>query len=276
MPAPTRPLSETVEVTSLNPCIPEGALIEAVANWLERDEVDARLRIRVTAARETTFIIRLGDGPPLVRDFPDLPGDCAAQTSALALSLALAIDALAPPRAEAPPPGRRLGGSLLVTTGFPERAAVGGKVSIAGRATGPLWLVVGASGLVASDQELQAGSPTRFDAGLAAGSLSACAVLQATRAVGLEGCAGPALGATVTRGFDLEGGRTESEVWLAIVPALGIHFALTARVGIHLGAELLVPLRGGTVRATGGDGTSLSRPFPGLVAAFGLGPTASF
>jgi hypothetical protein len=265
-----------VEVTSLNPCIAKGPLTEAVEAWLGRDTVDARLRVRVTSARETEVALRLGEEPEVLRHFQELPGDCPTEEKALALSIALAIDAVAPAPPEPPAPENRLGAAVLVTTGFPGRPALGGELSINRRIAGALRVEAAALGAATARQTLRADLPVTFTSGLIAGRVAACGALPLASALEGQGCAGAALGATFTRGPGVRNPRTESQAWPALVASLGLHLRMTAGFGLFLAADALVPLRDGTIRATEPDGTDVTRPFPGLLAAFRLGPTASF
>ncbi|MBM4362775.1 MAG: hypothetical protein FJ104_08845, partial [Deltaproteobacteria bacterium] len=131
-PRATRPLAEVLEVRGVSPCLAPGTLAEEVEEWLGRDRVDARLRVRVDAlADRSVFSISLGSATPHARAFPELPADCEAQRRTVALSIALAIDALAPAA-----PGRSIAlrpsisVDVVASTPWPAGSGLGGAVSL--------------------------------------------------------------------------------------------------------------------------------------------------
>ena len=55
-----RALSDAVETSALNECLDHDSLVSEIGNWLERDTIDERLRIRVVGLNDTvTFTIEI-------------------------------------------------------------------------------------------------------------------------------------------------------------------------------------------------------------------------
>ena len=79
-------------------CLDALTLVEHVRQWLDSDEIDRRIRVRVLGSRwsdgKTVFIVDKGDGYPTERRFESVPESCVELHSALALSISLAINAV--------------------------------------------------------------------------------------------------------------------------------------------------------------------------------------
>jgi hypothetical protein len=86
-------------------CLSAGALASAVAAWRKSDRLDPELRVRVveTQPRGASFVIRRGDEVLGERSIDAAGASCAELREALALTLAVSLDALRRPPA-APPP----------------------------------------------------------------------------------------------------------------------------------------------------------------------------
>ncbi|HEU4535200.1 MAG TPA: hypothetical protein VFS00_13825, partial [Polyangiaceae bacterium] len=108
-PAPevgTRPLAEALRVVG-GRCWTSESLVAAVRAWLKRDEVDERLAIEVRHLRgppeRVIFVVRRPGARASERAFSDLRLPCDDQRAAVALSIALSIDATLLSRPEPPP-----------------------------------------------------------------------------------------------------------------------------------------------------------------------------
>ncbi len=90
----TVPLAEAVEVLE-GACISRAELLGGVEAWLNRKDVDRRIRIVVEErqAMQPRFVVRREGKPPTERRFSGGGIDCAELRAAVALAIALAIDA---------------------------------------------------------------------------------------------------------------------------------------------------------------------------------------
>lgn len=94
--AATHTVVNAVELTPGPTCLDEQRLERRIMRWLGRSEVPAGLRIRVQGGpgpTEARFIMNQAGGAELVRELPEVPGTCGDLHSAVALAIALAIDA---------------------------------------------------------------------------------------------------------------------------------------------------------------------------------------
>lgn len=103
--AETWPLGEALEVAE-NHCLTEATLIPSVELWLGREAVDRRIRIFVDAekSRQVRFIVERDEEAIAERVFTKTKVPCADLRAAVALAIALAIDATALETLEAPEP----------------------------------------------------------------------------------------------------------------------------------------------------------------------------
>src|SRR5262245_20564368 len=103
-PAPERPIASLVQVEAGATCLETDRLALRIAGWRERDTVDARIRVDVhgdpSSATRVEFTVTAG-GATSQRTLADAPEDCDQLHSAVALAIALSIDAtLMDPRAK--------------------------------------------------------------------------------------------------------------------------------------------------------------------------------
>ncbi|MFT3775714.1 MAG: hypothetical protein QM820_60985 [Minicystis sp.] len=100
----TRRLAEVLTVERAQ-CLAPATLASAVAAWRKDDRVDVRLRIEVveSAARGARFVLRRDDEVVGERTLDAAGASCDELREALALTLAVSIDAI-PPAPPSPPP----------------------------------------------------------------------------------------------------------------------------------------------------------------------------
>ncbi len=113
---PTSSLADAIDVSPGASCLTHDRVTEQVVSWLGRDEIDARLTVRVEGdaddPRAVRFVLRDRDdviAEP--RDFSPGPSRCADLHTVVGLAIALAIDAtvlesagIVDPSPEPPPP----------------------------------------------------------------------------------------------------------------------------------------------------------------------------
>ncbi len=96
-PHPERPLAEVVQVHPGATCLAADRLISRVARWRERESVDARIQVSVEGDAKVptrvSFVVKEASGAHAERSLEDAPTDCDQLHAAVALSIALAIDA---------------------------------------------------------------------------------------------------------------------------------------------------------------------------------------
>ncbi|HEX7481268.1 MAG TPA: hypothetical protein VF331_25930 [Polyangiales bacterium] len=94
---PERPLAAAMQVEPGATCLDLQRLALRVARWRERDTVDARIRVRVQgdahSSTQVSFSVTVEGGAHAERTISDAPVDCDQLHSAVALSIALSIDA---------------------------------------------------------------------------------------------------------------------------------------------------------------------------------------
>jgi hypothetical protein len=276
VPREEKPLRDAIRLEMPSPCFDRDSLADAVEEWLERDTVDAGVVVRVLDGRDTAFSIAVDGGPPLSRSFDSLPGDCDAQRNALALSIALAIDAVAP--SSGPKRERQrfaLNLDALLLSALPEEVAVGGGVSGQYALTPAVWPEIGVVVAVSRDNAIRPDLPVRFDTWLTAARLGACAGGEVATRVTASVCAGPWLGATTTQPREVLGAKTETHPWAALTGGADLRLRLSPAFGVHLAADTILTLQTTTVRVTGEDG-EISRDLPRFFGGARLGACAFF
>src|SRR4051794_20502836 len=89
----TRKLSEAIQVEP-GPCIEPRAMIDRIASWLGRDELDARLEGTIRTDRGEVIFSLAREGKLVgERRFTRRPSDsCAQWTVAVSLAISVAID----------------------------------------------------------------------------------------------------------------------------------------------------------------------------------------
>ena len=278
VPEAQAPLADVVQMPTLSPCFDRIALTAAIERWLERSTVDARLRVLVYVDEGIpSFSIRLGDEPPLVRRFEESPQDCESERDALALSIALAIDAIAPASQKAREPVWTLDLGALATTPWTERVNFGGALALGLRIGKHFEPQLGASFSLANDQSIE-GAPTgRLDTRLILARASGCFTTPIFDTARALACGGVTVGPSTLSASGLQDARSETNLFWAAAGTLEIRFRIAGQLGLHLAADVLASLRRGTTRIDGADGQAVSvETLPPVIGVFRLGPAAFF
>jgi hypothetical protein len=257
---PTRPLTEAIALAPGATCLEREMLIRRVARWLGHDDVDAGLKIEVqgsaTRKNSAAFVMMHVDGRRADRRIDDAPADCDQFHSALALSIALAIDATlsapAPvdeeplaPEVPAGPPYFRLAFGVLAHATAGVLTDVAGALSARVEVGFVPWLDLRASFAASalSDQRF-ANSPGRFDIALFAGELDACLAHAVSPRLRLAACVGGAAGALSTKGREDAklAALSDTEPWFALDGSFEAQAELLPWLLLVADVELVVPL----------------------------------
>jgi hypothetical protein len=272
-------LAGAIQLAAVSPCFDKASLADEIERWLERRTVDSRLRIKVTRTPDAlSFAISLGDKPAQYRDFEDVPADCAGERRMLALSIALAIDAVSP-RAPREPFDSRLAlfADGLLSTSASDRPALGGGLDLRARLAPWFWPGIGFVASIAKDQPVQTNVPARYDNSITAVRLEACFVLSASRALDVAGCAESWVGASTVSAGAVDDANTDQQFWSAAVLSLELHARFTRAFGIHIGLDGVLAVRPGRVEVLDAAGTpAVSSDLPRAAAVVRLGPSAYF
>jgi hypothetical protein len=268
---PRHSLLTAIEVEPGATCLAADKLIRRVERWLNQTKVDARIRVHVRGddsdATEVQFSIDRGDGqPPAVRRIDDAPADCEQLHSALALSIALAIDASilggeVPEddtwleEEEGPPPAEEPA-YLRVALGVLGQLSTGLVTSdLALGAAGRLelgfvpWLDlrVGAVFSSAGGQRVEA-VPGTYDASIVAGRLDLCAAYAPAEVLRLLACTSGVIGEFRTSGHDYTESKDQDSLWTAAGGGLEAQALILDRLALALSADLLIPFARRTIR----------------------------
>jgi hypothetical protein len=270
--APTRALAESVSVQAGTTCLEQTRLVEHVAQWLGRTEIDPRLSIEVGAGPDAaTIVVREGETVSIERHITPMPADCADLHAAVGLAIALAIDAsvldtlgvpppappVAPTRArdeEVPPPPTKPAPppppettplhagaivSALALVGAPTRASFGAE--LVGELGPARWIDLDVGVLVAGGLpvHLQGGRATPV---LVAGRLAACPGRAFARRVRLRVCVGLDAGAIRAKGHDYDDPQTAVLPWLAARTGVDLDVRLVDRASLRIGLAAVAPL----------------------------------
>jgi len=258
--AQERPLAEAVAVARAGECFVAAALVEHMETWLRRSTVHARISVVVEDEDPGASFVVLRDGvPSAARRFDTLPAACSDRRAALALAIALAIDAavlddLVPasrPEPDAPIPDPPSPGPAAERTAIRVEVAVEGQVIFevlpevaAGWQIGPRVIFdetfeLGLSAWLTSvsGAELQ---PGRVDSQLAGARLDAC--LRRPGVLMLRGCVGVAGGVGRGMGHDVPGARETLVGFVGLLGRLGLGIELTEALALEISGDAWVAL----------------------------------
>lgn len=276
-------LDDTLTLDPGASCLEPDRLVGRIVRWREGADVDATLRVRVRGdAHDPTRIffsvVRVGS-EPTERTLDNAPTDCDQLHSAVALSIALAIDALLSnerklplpaavpetkdedqPRLTRPPP-------LASGPGFYIELALlaGASVSVLPNTAwvaasrlqlSPLpWLAFAIAGMfTAADELALSGVPGRFDAALLALGLDACAGGETTARFSFFACAGARGGSFATSGYGFERVARSNRRWWGIVASGQARAWVLPTVGIGISVEASFALADRDLVATSATG----------------------
>jgi hypothetical protein len=256
-------------------------LIERIARWLQRTSIEARLRVVVRGDSELPtrvfFSVVREPGDSAERRLDNAPSDCDQLHSAVALSIALAIEAtLQRPLAAAnqiptepvkapgwqrAPPSRQphleftvLGGASIGVLTSP---ALGGSSRLS---ISPLpWLEIAIAGLAThiSGETVSMVSPGTFDETVIAGGVDACFGGETVQGLGFFMCVGGRGGTfrSAGDGFNSQS-LTRTSGWWALAGSGQAKFWLSGGVGIATSVEALYSLVPRDLSVLGSDGAS--------------------
>jgi hypothetical protein len=227
--------------------------------------IDARVRVRVrgdaTRKNNVSFVIEVGPGSRAERTIPDAPDDCDQFHSALALSIALAIDAALEAAGKAPveipsdeelvekpqppePPYHRLALGVLghATAGLLTDTSFAGSARIELGLVPWLDLRAGALGTRLDGQPLRpAGVDGTFFVSVAAVRLDGCGAQTVGGAVRILACLGGVGGLLRTRGHGFQPEHTESRLWSAAVGGIEAQASLLPWLALAGSVDVVVP-----------------------------------
>jgi hypothetical protein len=275
--APKRPLAEAFAV-EVGRCLEAESLVPAVARWLKQEAIDPRITIAVRRQGAAVVYGLYQDGVLVgQREVTSLPAGCSEFTAALALSIAVAIDATffsaeepgepptpasspppPPPRPppQAPPPPKR----FRSATPFRHRATLTGELGFLWNTLPGVRPLLGAGIDVAWSSYLEtrtsiltataAASPLgsgEVETQLYAARADVCAARPLERTK-LRACLGLAWGFVESRGLGFVEPRSPSHPWLALPLRGEARFALGRDTtkpawGLLTTVELIVTLR---------------------------------
>jgi hypothetical protein len=299
---PMRPVAEALVLEPGATCLESARLADRVARWLRHDTVDARIRVVVRGdalvKNRVSFTLERGEERS-ERAIDDAPIDCDQLHSAIALSIALAIDAslgqastqhedgalpadeqlLAPTPKPAGPPYFRFALGLFghATSG------VLTEPSFAASARLELgfvpWLDVRLSGFGAmlDHQSLRGAEEGSFYVALFAGRLEACGVASPTPELRALLCLGGMGGALHTRGRGFSPEQSANRLWVAVVGGLEAQAQLARFFAVAVNVDLLVPIARHRIQAFDAQGALVGeRVLTPLGVLIGVGPVLRF
>lgn len=286
---PLQHVSAAIHVQPGQTCLDEARLQRRVARWLERDTVDARIWVDVFGGegpRDVRFVVRRLGEEPAHRKLQSVPEPCDQLHAAVALSVALAIDAtlldagdppaeqaLAPPEADPveagspllPPPPEgpnayqpraSVGAGAGLTSGMvpgqgPAAALMAGFSPVR-------WLELRVGGLATMANGLNVPNvPGGYSAWIAVGQLQACALTHASEGLLLTTCVGAELGGFGSRGSDgFPGGGAPPATtrFASVLAGVSGEVRVHGRLSLALDLSLHAPLQSRRIEVTYPDG----------------------
>jgi hypothetical protein len=271
-----RPLSEAIEVSE-GSCIARAELLASVEVWLGRSAIDPSIRIQVEEAEpgKPRFVVLREGRPAAERRFKGGSIPCPDLRAAVALAIALAIDAtilqsvmepvpvpppppepepkpkptpkpkpkaprLAPrPRPAPEPEGPPVAGEIaaMVLLGVLPVPAWGGSVAVI-VPVGPIALRVAAWATANADVTIGEGEA---QVGMLAGEVAAC-LARDLGGVHIRGCAGAAGGGWSAQGRGYDVNRATAIPWIAATASLGAELPVSDAVALVARVHGYAPL----------------------------------
>jgi hypothetical protein len=297
-PVPSWPLDEALSLEEGATCLDRERLVRRVARWLQRDQVDATLKVEVHGdardARKIAFVIDRGAGDRALRTIDDGPADCDQLHAALALSIALAIDAnLGLGGASAPdlpddealvarkpePSYLKLGAALMLhaTSGLLTDISAGASARIEAGFMPWLDLRLGVLGSTVDGQTIRDVTEGTFSARLLAGRADGC-VAHALGKLRLMACAGAMAGVFTAEGHGFEGGSgTDNRAWAALVGGFELQAELARWLSLAAAVDLVVPFGSRKIQVLDAlERPSSPRTLTSVAVLVGAGPVLRF
>jgi hypothetical protein len=294
-PVPRHSLLTAIDVRPGATCLAADKLVRRVERWLNQTKVDARIRVLVRGdesdAYKVAFSIDRGDGQaPAVRRIDDAPADCEQLHSALALSIALAIDASILGGGELPDDDVLLEEPAQVAAEAPGylRVALGvlGQLStglvtsdLAFGAAGRLelgfvpWLDLRVGVLFASagGQRVEA-IPGSYEASIVGGRADVCGAYEPVAVLRLLACGSVVVGQFGTAGHDYTETAQQDSLWMAAGGGLEAQALVLDQLALALTADLLIPFARRTIRVLDTAGMPLAeRELTSVGVVIGVG-----
>jgi hypothetical protein len=309
--APERPLADVVDVQAGATCLDAERLTLRIGRWREHETVDARIRVKVRGdaklPNRVAFSVTKEGGESAERTLADAPTDCDQLHSAVALAVALSIDATLmdqraqaeaalplPPAPDPAPPPPVPASKLLPEREPPPTAAPRPMHLELAVMVGPVvrlfedttfmtaprltltpwpWLGLAVVGFVTSASAQAVGDAKgSFDALVAAGGADACAGVEPDPRLSLQACGGARIGVLSIEGVGFQRNFDHVHVWPALTGSTQVRAWLTADIAVGAGVSLYVPLVERTVRVEG-KGAAVDQlyelPRPGIGVEFG-------
>lgn len=293
-PAFRHSLLTAIDVVPGATCLAADKLVRRVERWLEQTKVDARIRVHVRGdaddARRVTFVIDRGDGQPAERRIDDAPTDCDQLHSALALSIALAIDASllgGGPAPELPEDDEE----LLADPEPAQPAYLRTAIALFGQSSSGLltdvglgvgaraeigfvpWLDLRLGALYASVSDQRVGSGAgRFDVDIWSSRGDVCAAFELIDELRLLLCGSILAGRFRTVGHGFAPSEQQASLWMAGGAGLEFQVSLVDRLALAAAADLIVPFADRTIVAVDPTGTTTpSRDLTAAGALIGVG-----
>jgi hypothetical protein len=301
---PLQPLAQAIAVEPGATCLQVEKLVRRVARWLQRELIDARIRIEVhgdrTQKNRVAFEIDRSGGERAERTISDAPEDCDQFHAALALSIALAIDASSQDsgldrlrREELPsdeellakpekpePPYLRLGMALFghATAGLLTDTSSAASARLEVGFLRWLDLRLGALGTQVDGQPLRPPAVDgTFYAGLLVGRFDACAVWPVSDGLRALACVGAAAGSLRTRGHHFATERTQNRLWSGALGGIEAQAQLLSWFALAASVDLTVPLARHRIQALGPHGELVGeRLLTSVAVLIGVGPVFRF
>jgi hypothetical protein len=297
-PVPSRPLDEALVLEPGATCLERERLVRRVERWLQRDRVDATLRVEVhgdrTDRHRIVFVIDRGEGDRALRTIDDGPPDCDQLHAALALSIALAIDANlgfgSEPVPELPdddalvagketPRYLKLGAALMLhaTSGLLTDVSAGASARLELGFMQWLDLRLGAFGSTVDGQTIPDVSPGTFAARLLAGRADGC-LAHPIGKLRLMACAGGMAGVFVAEGHGFAGDPgTAHKPWAALVGGFELQAELARWLALAVAVDLVVPFGTRRIQVFDALGNpSRPRTLTSVAVLVGAGPVLRF
>lgn len=285
-------------------CLERKRLISRIIRWRETENVDASLRVQVwgdpKVATRVFFSVSRDGVDPAERTLANAPSDCDELHSAVALSIALAIDSMFAAKDGTPlsaalenleekqaeksgprePPYRRFWeADLLVgaTIGVVPGTAMAALPRV--QLTVLPWLAVAAEGIVTRTERLTFGAgPASFDAMVLGLGIDGCVGGETAERMSFYVCAGMRGGAFSTQGYGFSSSELVTTQWWAATGSTQARAWILPAFGIGIGIEAMFALveRVLTARSDQPGVSSQSIPMQPFGLAVSGGPVFRF
>lgn len=258
-----RAVEDIVTVEPGATCLEHARLVQRVGRWLQRTEVEAPLRVHVrgdaSVASRVFFSVSSSPGESAERRLDNVPSDCDQQHSAVALSIALAIEATLQQGelAKAPPPlAPKSADEEPAAPMHLELALLGGTgvnvLTDASWAVTPRlsfspwpWFQIAVAGLGAflEDQPIDDGVSGTYSTALWALGLDLCVGGETTQRLGFYMCAGARGGPFQSQGSGIGTDLQSSEFWWGLTGSGQARFWFSTFFALGGSVEAVYALR---------------------------------